>query len=79
MTAPDKQTEQRGSATRTDEANEFAEAARERRGWLFREFWDFLKHNKKWWLGPIVVMLLLVAVLVILSGTAAAPFIYTLF
>ena len=46
---------------------------------IVREFWDFLKHNKKWWLLPIVVVLLLVTVLVVLSGTAVAPFIYTLF
>ena len=43
------------------------------------EFWSFLKHNKKWWLLPIVVIVLLMGVLVLLSGTAAAPFIYTLF
>lgn len=76
MTAPDTQ---RGSATRASGAKAFEEAARERRGGLVGELWDFLKHNKKWWLGPIVVMLLLVAALVTLSGTAAAPFIYTLF
>jgi hypothetical protein len=46
---------------------------------FFAEFWDFLRHNKKWWLTPIVVILLLFGVLVLLSGTAAAPFIYTLF
>jgi hypothetical protein len=43
------------------------------------EFWDFLLHSKKWWLTPIVVVLLLFGALVFLSGTAAAPFIYTLF
>jgi hypothetical protein len=43
------------------------------------EFWDFLRHNKKWWLTPIVVILLLFGALMFLSGTAAAPFIYTLF
>ncbi len=43
------------------------------------EFWRFLKANKKWWLAPIVVILLLFGVLMLLSGTAAAPFIYTLF
>jgi hypothetical protein len=42
------------------------------------EFWDFLKHNKKWWLLPILVALLLLAALVVLSGTALAPFIYPL-
>jgi hypothetical protein len=43
------------------------------------EFWYFLKHSKKWWLLPIVVMLVGFGVLIFLSGTAAAPFIYTLF
>jgi hypothetical protein len=46
---------------------------------LAAELLDFLLHNKKWWLIPIVVLLLLVGLLVILSGTGAAPFIYTLF
>ena len=46
---------------------------------LAGEFWDFLRENKKWWLAPIVVVLLLLGVLILLSGTAAAPFIYTLF
>lgn len=46
---------------------------------LLGEFQDFLKHNKKYYLIPIVVVLLLMAVLVMLGGTAAAPFIYTLF
>jgi hypothetical protein len=46
---------------------------------FFREFLEFLGENKKWWLLPIVVVLLLIGVLVALSGTAAAPFIYTLF
>ncbi len=43
------------------------------------EFWEFLKYNKKYYLIPIVVVLLVMAVLVMLGGTAAAPFIYTLF
>ncbi len=40
---------------------------------------DFLLHNKSWWLTPIIVLLLLVGLLVVLAGTGAAPFIYTLF
>ena len=48
-------------------------------GNLGSEFWHFLRTSKKWWLLPIVVVLLLFGVLVLLSGTAAAPFIYTLF
>jgi hypothetical protein len=43
------------------------------------EFWQFLRHSKKWWLLPIVIVLFLFGVLIFLSGTAAAPFIYTLF
>ncbi|MCC7009134.1 MAG: hypothetical protein IT184_09980 [Acidobacteria bacterium] len=46
---------------------------------LVGEFWFFLSQTKKWWLLPIVVILLAFGVLVVLSGTAAAPFIYTLF
>ncbi|MBZ0113407.1 MAG: DUF5989 family protein [Thermoanaerobaculia bacterium] len=45
---------------------------------LAREFWDFLKDNKKWWLGPIVITLLIVSALLI-AGGSAAPFIYALF
>jgi hypothetical protein len=45
---------------------------------LAREFYDFLRHNKKWWLVPIVLVLLLFGVLIVLSGTGAAPFVYTL-
>jgi len=36
---------------------------------LIREFWDFLKHNKKWWLTPIILVLLLFGALLILGGT----------
>jgi len=45
---------------------------------LVREFWEFLKHNKKWWLLPILIALLLLGGLVVLSGSAIAPFIYPL-
>jgi len=65
--------------TDTPNPNDFQQQAAAGRTGLMAEFWDFLKHNKKWWLGPILVVLLLVAALVILGGTAAAPFIYTLF
>ena len=43
------------------------------------ELWQFLRDNKKWWLGPIVLVLLLLGGLIALSGTVAAPFVYTLF
>jgi hypothetical protein len=57
----------------------FAAEAREQRSGLVSEFLDFLRHNKKWWLAPIVVAVLVLGALVVLGGTAAAPFIYTLF
>lgn len=60
-------------------ANEFAAGAQEQSSGLMSEFLQFLKHNKKWWLLPILLVLLVVGVLVVLGGTAAAPFIYTLF
>ena len=46
---------------------------------FFEEFWDFLKHNKKWWLLPMILVLMGLGLLVMLSGGGAAPFIYTLF
>ena len=53
--------------------------ARDERIGLLREFYGFLKVNKKWWLAPIVIVVLALGGLVLLGGTAAAPFIYTLF
>jgi hypothetical protein len=43
------------------------------------EFFKFLLHSKKWWLAPIIIILFLLGLLAFLSGTGAAPFIYTLF
>ena len=60
-------------------ANDFSRQAEGEQPGIVREFVDFLLHNKKWWLAPIIVMLLLIGLLVILGGTGAAPFIYTLF
>ena len=55
------------------------EDSREKMG-LIPELWAFIKVRKKWWLGPIVVMLVLLGLLIVLTqGTAVAPFIYTLF
>jgi hypothetical protein len=62
-----------------DQRNTFAEQAQQQRSGLVAELVDFLKHNKKWWLTPIVLVLLIVGALIMLSGTAFAPFIYTLF
>jgi len=47
---------------------------------LLGEIWDFLKVRKIWWLTPIIVMLLLVAILIIFGqSSAVSPFVYALF
>jgi hypothetical protein len=47
---------------------------------FLKEFWDFIKFRKKYWLLPILAVLVLFGVLIVLSqGTAVAPFIYTIF
>jgi len=63
----------------TKAADDFAQLATQKQASLVREFIDFLAHSKKWWLTPIVVMLLLIGLIVILGSTGAGPFIYTLF
>jgi len=58
----------------------FAEQAEGKSPSFLRELWDFVCHNKKWWLVPILIVLLLVGILVLLTANQAlAPFIYTLF
>ena len=61
------------------QADEFEKLARQKRSSLLAEFWFFLKHNKKWWILPVLIILLLLGELVLLGGTAIAPFIYPLF
>ncbi len=47
---------------------------------LLKDFWDFMRVRKKFWLAPIIiVMLLLGGLLVASQGSVVAPFIYTLF
>jgi Family of unknown function (DUF5989) len=46
---------------------------------FLRELIMFLRHNKKWYLIPIVISILLFGLLIALGSTGAAPFIYTLF
>jgi len=62
-----------------EKSGEFSKLAQKKRTPLLVEFWFFLKHNKKWWLLPILIVLLLLGLLVLLGGTAIAPFIYPLF
>jgi len=47
---------------------------------LLKDLWEFLKVRKKFWLAPIIMVLLLLGGLIVLTqGSAVAPFIYTLF
>lgn len=47
---------------------------------LLKDLWGFMKARKKFWLAPIIVILLLLGALIVLTqGSAVAPFIYTLF
>ncbi len=57
----------------------FARQAEARQVGFLSEMWSFIAHNKKWWLTPIILVLLAFGLLIALGGTAAAPFIYTLF
>ena len=62
-----------------DPSNSFEQAASEKQVSLAREIVEMLSHNKKYWMVPILIVLLLFGALLILSTTSAAPFIYTLF
>ena len=62
-----------------NQRNDVESLARGKRTGIAREFIDFLSENKKWWLAPIVIAVLLLGLLVLLGGSAAAPFIYPLF
>jgi hypothetical protein len=57
----------------------FYEHAKARPAGPVRELYEFLRFNKKWWLVPIIAVLLFVGALIALGSTAAAPFVYTLF
>jgi len=47
---------------------------------ILGEFWSFLRVRKKWWLAPIVILLLTLGLILVLTeGSALAPFIYSLF
>lgn len=47
---------------------------------FLKDLWLFMKERKKWWLFPIIFVLVLIGVLIVIGGSSAvAPFIYTLF
>ncbi|MGV3611151.1 MAG: DUF5989 family protein [Fluviicola sp.] len=47
---------------------------------FLRDLWRFMKERKKFWLAPVIIILLLIGVLIVFGGSSAiAPFIYSLF
>jgi hypothetical protein len=47
---------------------------------FLKDLWDFMRERKKFWLAPIIIVMLLLGVLIVVAqGSAVAPFIYTLF
>jgi Family of unknown function (DUF5989) len=56
-----------------DQARTMSEAG------ILGELLGYVMSNKKWWLFPVLAMLFVFGLLILLSGSAAAPFIYTLF
>ena len=74
------------NATATDEqkpaveaTSAFAQQAEQASPGIVREFIQFLSENKKWWLTPIFIVMLLLGLVALFAGGSAAPFIYTLF
>lgn len=65
--------------TESPDTRDLADLAQRKSRGVLAEFWGLLRHNKKWWLAPIIIVSLLVGALLILFGTPVAPLIYTLF
>jgi len=72
---PDRQSHNNSNGTTAG----FQKLAEAKSPGVAAELLDFILHNKKWWLTPIIVVLLLLGLIALLSGTGVAPFIYTLF
>jgi hypothetical protein len=71
-------TSDKAESQRETSADSFARAASGRQS-VASELWYLLRTHKKWWLAPLLILLGLFALLIVLAGTGAAPFIYTLF
>lgn len=65
--------------TPDSERDDFARQVEGKSPNMFAEFWGMLRHNKKWWLTPLVLAAVLLGVFMLLFGTPLSPLIYTLF
>ena len=63
----------------SDSGKEFEKASNEKQANLVSEFAGFLKETRKFWLIPLIIVMLVLGSLLILTNSALAPFIYTLF
>lgn len=70
---------QTDKSTHAGSRDEFNRAAAAGRTGVVTEFIDFLKHNKKWWLVPIILAMAGIGIIIALGSGGAAPFIYPLF
>ena len=74
---PDEEANQ--GQPRVGRAEDFSEQASLPVESLIVEFADFLRHNKKWWMTPIFVVLIVFSVVILLTSSTIGPFIYVLF
>lgn len=65
--------------TASDERAAFLAGGEKRSGGIAGEMLGFLRASGKWWLAPMIVVLLLIGLAIVLAGTAAGPFIYAAF
>ena len=68
-----------GADTQRSDREQLESFAQQKRGGLIREYWAYLRHSKKFYLIPIVAMLMVLGALIVAGGSAVAPFLYTLF
>jgi hypothetical protein len=76
MTKPERPS---SASRQNDPSDDFQRQAKQRPPGLLAEFMEFLAENKKWWLAPILLVLLMISALVLLAGSGLAPLLYTLF
>jgi len=68
----------RHNAKPSDAGEQFAQQAKQAPAGLLNEYWHFLRHSKKWYMIPTIVLLLLLGLLVALSASGLMPFIYAI-
>jgi len=70
--------EEQSRAETSDTSRQFTREAEQAPSGLLKEYWYFLRHSKKWYMIPTIVLLLLLGLLVALSASGLMPFIYAI-